>query len=108
MSKFSVLDIIQSLKHSGDLEKNEIILLTAASVSVQEIQKWIDMGVKHFLGKPFDPIMLFNSISNGTTQLYKIVLDVIDKRHLCKIRQTGLISFWNNTLVWKWILNVMF
>jgi DNA-binding response OmpR family regulator len=68
MPEFSGLDVIQNLKDSGDLEKNKIILLTAVSVSAQEIQKWIDMGVKNFLRKPFDPIMLFDSISNVTTQ----------------------------------------
>jgi CheY-like chemotaxis protein len=68
MPEFSGLDVIQSLKDSGDLEKNKIILFTAASISDREIQKWIDMGVKHCLRKPFDPRMLFESISNVTAQ----------------------------------------
>ena len=68
MPEFSGLDVIQSLKNSGDLEKNKVILFTAASISDQEIQNWIDMGVKNCLRKPFDPGMLFESISNVTIQ----------------------------------------
>ena len=68
MPEFSGLDVIQSMKNSGDLEKNKVILFTAASIADQEIQDWISMGVKDCLRKPFDPGMLFESISNVTTQ----------------------------------------
>ena len=37
MPEFNGLDVIQSLKDSGDLEKNKVILLAAASVFAQEI-----------------------------------------------------------------------
>ena len=37
MTEFNGLDVIQSLKDSGDLEKNKVFLLAAASVSAQEI-----------------------------------------------------------------------
>ena len=68
MPEFSGLDVIKSLKNSGDLEKNKVILFTAASIADQEIQDWIKMGVKDCLRKPFDPGMLFESISNVTIQ----------------------------------------
>jgi CheY-like chemotaxis protein len=39
MPKFGGMDVIQSLKDSGDLEKNKVILFTALSVFDQDIQK---------------------------------------------------------------------
>ena len=63
MPEFSGLDVIQSLKDSGNLDKNKIILFTAASISDDEIEKWIKMGVKNCLRKPFDPSTLFEAIN---------------------------------------------
>lgn len=63
MPEFSGFDIVQSLKDSGNLENNIIILFTAASISDAEIEKWMNLGVKGFLRKPFDPEMLFETIN---------------------------------------------
>ena len=68
MPEFSGLDVIKSMKNSGDLEKNKVILFTAADISDKDIREWIDMGVKNCLRKPFDPSILFESISNVITQ----------------------------------------
>jgi len=64
MPEFSGLDIVQSLKDSGDLEKNKIILFTAASISDEEIKKWKEFGVQDCLRKPFDPSVLFETLTN--------------------------------------------
>ncbi len=66
MPEFSGLDVVQSMKNSGDMEKNKVILFTAASISDKDIQDWVAMGVKSCLRKPFDPGMLFETISEVT------------------------------------------
>jgi len=63
MPEFSGFDIVQSLKDSGDLENNIIILFTAAAISDVEIEKWMNLGVKGFLRKPFNPEKLFETIN---------------------------------------------
>ena len=63
MPGLSGFDIVQSLKDSGDLDKNTIILFTAAAIPDTEIELWVKMGVKGFLRKPFDPAMLFETIN---------------------------------------------
>jgi len=63
MPEFSGFDVVQSLSDSGDLSSNIIILFTAASISDNEIEKWIKLGVKGFLRKPFDPETLFATIN---------------------------------------------
>lgn len=68
MPDFSGLDVIQSLKDSGDLEKNKIILFTAAAISDAEIKKWKEFGIKDCLRKPFDPALLFETITNVSMQ----------------------------------------
>ncbi len=67
MPEFSGLDVVKSLNESGDLAKNKIILFTAASISDTEIEKWIKIGVKQCLKKPFEPGALFEAISNVST-----------------------------------------
>ena len=64
MPGFSGLDVVQSLKDSGKLDSNNVILFTAASISDEEIEKWTNVGVKACLRKPFDPGVLFEAISN--------------------------------------------
>ena len=62
------LDVVKELHESGNLEKNNVILFTAASISDDEIEKWRQLGVKDFLRKPFDPSALFEAVSNVSTQ----------------------------------------
>lgn len=68
MPEFSGFDVVQNLKNSGELEKNKIILFTAASISDAEIEKWIQFGVKDCLRKPFEPTVLFEAVSNVSMQ----------------------------------------
>ena len=68
MPEVSGLDVVKELHESGNLEKNNVILFTAASISDDEIEKWRQLGVKDCLRKPFDPGALFEAVSNVSTQ----------------------------------------
>jgi CheY-like chemotaxis protein len=68
MPEVSGLDVVQNLHDSGNLEKNKVILFTAASISDTEIEKWIKMGVRACLRKPFGPELLFETVSNVNMQ----------------------------------------
>ena len=68
MPQISGLDVVQKLHDSGDLDKNKVILFTAASISDEEIEKCIKMGVKSCLRKPLDPGTLFETVSDVSMQ----------------------------------------
>ena len=68
MPEVSGFDVIQSLKDSGHLDQQKIILFTAATISDSEIEKWKETGVKACLRKPFDPSSLFQTISDVSIQ----------------------------------------
>jgi len=67
MPKFSGFDVVQSLKDTNNLDKNNVILFTAASIPDEEIEKWVKMGVKGYLRKPFEPRELFEAIIEVST-----------------------------------------
>ena len=68
MPDVSGFDVVQKLNDSNRLEKNKIILFTAASISDSELDKWKEIGVKACLRKPFDPATLFQIISDVSMQ----------------------------------------
>jgi len=64
MPEFSGFDVVQKLNDSGKLSENNMLLFTAASIPDSEIEKWIKIGVKGCLRKPFDPGAMFEAIQN--------------------------------------------
>ena len=64
MPDVSGFDVVQKLNDLKRLEKNKVILFTAASISDSELDKWKEIGVKACLRKPFDPGTLFQIISD--------------------------------------------
>jgi len=53
MPEFSGIDVVESLNKSGRINEQKIIILTASSVSNEELDKLKDKGVKEILKKPF-------------------------------------------------------
>jgi DNA-binding response OmpR family regulator len=62
MPKFSGLDVLGSLKKEGLMKKQKIILLTASSITDEQINKLQKTGVRSFLRKPFDIDMVVEKI----------------------------------------------
>jgi two-component system, OmpR family, response regulator len=54
MPEFSGFDVLDSLKKDGLIQKNKIILLTASSITDQEIDDLLKTGVTSYLRKPLD------------------------------------------------------
>jgi len=54
MPEFSGFDVLDSLKKEGIMEKQKIILLTASSITDEEIDKLLKTGVSSYLRKPLD------------------------------------------------------
>ena len=52
MPEFSGIDVVDSLKESGKINEQKIVILTASSVSNEELDKLKDKGVKEVLKKP--------------------------------------------------------
>ena len=52
MPEFSGIDVVDSLKESGRINEQKIVILTASSVSNEELDKLKDKGVKEVLKKP--------------------------------------------------------
>ena len=52
MPEFSGIDVVESLNKSGRINEQKIIILTASSVSNEELDKLKDKGVKEILKKP--------------------------------------------------------
>src|SRR3989475_1558909 len=54
MPEFSGFDVLDSLKKEGLMEKQKIILLTASSITDEEIDSLLKTGVRSYLRKPLD------------------------------------------------------
>lgn len=54
MPEFSGFDVLDSLKKEGLIDKQKIILLTASSITDQEIEDLLKTGVRSYLRKPLD------------------------------------------------------
>jgi len=52
MPEFSGIDVVESLNQSGRINEQKIVILTASSVSNEELDKLKDKGVKKILKKP--------------------------------------------------------
>jgi len=52
MPEFSGIDVVDSLKESGRINEQKIVILTASSVSNEELDKLKVKGVKEVLKKP--------------------------------------------------------
>lgn len=54
MPEFSGFDVLETLKKEGLIEKQKIILLTASSITDQEIDDLLKTGISSYLRKPLD------------------------------------------------------
>jgi len=52
MPEFSGIDVINSLNESGRINEQKIVILTASSISNEELDKLKNKGVKKILEKP--------------------------------------------------------
>ncbi len=52
MPEFSGVDVVESLNKSGRINEQKIVIITASSVSNEELDKLKDKGVKKILKKP--------------------------------------------------------
>ena len=52
MPEFSGIDVVNSLEKNGKMDKQKIVVLTASSVSDNEIENMKMLGVKEVLKKP--------------------------------------------------------
>ena len=68
MPGFSGMEVIESLEREGLMEKQKLVLLTASSITDEEIAALLEKGVKSFIKKPIEmPVLLerINAISKG-------------------------------------------
>ena len=52
MPEFSGIDVVHALNESGKINEQKIVILTASSVSNEELEKLKTQGVKEVLKKP--------------------------------------------------------
>ncbi len=52
MPEFSGIDVVDALNESGRIKEQKIVILTASSVSNEELDKMKDKGVREILKKP--------------------------------------------------------
>ncbi len=62
MPDFSGYDIIDSLEKQDKLKELKIIIITAVSISDQELDEFVKRGVRACLRKPVDMNQLFKTI----------------------------------------------
>lgn len=62
MPEFSGFDVLSSLKSDGTIEKQKIILLTASSITDQEINDLLKTGIHSYIRKPLDIDVLVERI----------------------------------------------
>ena len=64
MPEFSGMDVVTSLKKNGKIDKQNILVLTASSVSDDEIENMKKLGVKAILKKPIKMDTLLTMLKN--------------------------------------------
>ncbi len=62
MPDFSGYDIIDSLEKQGKIKELKIIILTASSISDEELDRFVKKGIRAYLRKPVDLNELFKTI----------------------------------------------
>ena len=68
MPEFSGIDVINSLEKNGKMDKQKIVVLTASSVSDNEIENIKKLGVKEVLKKPVKLNALLTILENIATR----------------------------------------
>ena len=64
MPEFSGIDVVNSLEKNGKMDKQKIVVLTASSVSDDEIENLKKQGVKAVLKKPVKMAALLSVLKN--------------------------------------------
>jgi len=64
MPEFSGIDVVSSLEKDGKMNKQKILVLTASSISNDEIENLKKHGVKAFLKKPVKMNALLSVLEN--------------------------------------------
>ena len=65
MPEFSGIDVVNSLVKNGKMDKQKILVLTASSVSDDDIENLKKQGVKAFLKKPVKMAALLDVLENS-------------------------------------------
>ena len=68
MPRFSGINIINSLEKNGMMDKQKILVLTASSISDNEIENIKKLGVKEVLKKPVKLNALLTILENIATR----------------------------------------
>ncbi len=68
MPEFSGIDIVNSLEKNGMMDKQKILVLTASSISDNEIENIKKLGVKEVLKKPVKLNALLTILENIATR----------------------------------------
>ena len=68
MPRFSGIDIVNSLEKNGMMDKQKILVLTASSISDNEIENIKKLGVKEVLKKPVKLNALLTILENIATR----------------------------------------
>jgi two-component system, OmpR family, response regulator len=64
MPEFSGYDVIDELEKNGRIKEQNIIVLTASSISADSINSLLKRGIKSCLTKPVTPDILLKTISS--------------------------------------------
>ena len=65
MPEFSGFDVLEALKKEGLIEKQNIVLLTASSMTDEDINKILQKGVRSYIRKPLDITTLVEKIEQA-------------------------------------------
>jgi len=63
MPEFSGADVIDALEKEGIMNKQKVVIFTAASPSKKEIEEFLEKGAHSILKKPVDPDELSKFVS---------------------------------------------
>ena len=63
MPEFSGADVIDALVKEGIMNKQKVVILTAASPTKEEIEDFLEKGAHSVLKKPYDPDALAKFVS---------------------------------------------
>ena len=63
MPNFSGADVIDALVKEGIMNKQKVVILTAASPTKEEIDQFLEKGAHSVLKKPYDPDALAKFVS---------------------------------------------
>lgn len=66
MPEFTGFDVVNDLSKTGEIKNQNIVVLTAATVSKDQIDSLLKAGVKSFLKKPVSPEALLTTITSST------------------------------------------